>query len=75
MKLPEQRVVAGLSCEDVLERLSDYVDGSLSAEAHAQVEGHLAGCDVCERFGGQFVDILAEFRRALSDETPANEVP
>ncbi len=49
-----ERVVGGLSCGQVLERLSDYLDDELSADARAAVEEHLRGCDGCARFGGEF---------------------
>ena len=49
-----QRLVAGVWCGDVLERLPDYVDGALDPAEVARVEAHLAGCDWCERFGGAY---------------------
>lgn len=49
-----EREVAGLRCGDVLAELSDFLDGELTAPRQAQVEAHLRGCDVCERFGGVF---------------------
>ena len=63
--MPEPRLVAGLLCTDVLARLSDFVDGELSAEEVEQVLAHLRGCDWCERFGGQFVEVLAGLRETL----------
>jgi anti-sigma factor RsiW len=52
--LPTPRVVAGLSCLDVLAHLSDWVDGELDAPTVTAIQAHLAGCDVCTRFGGAF---------------------
>jgi anti-sigma factor (TIGR02949 family) len=54
MTIEHEQVIAGLSCSDVLARLSDYVDGELAAGDRARVEVHLAGCDGCARFGGEF---------------------
>jgi anti-sigma factor RsiW len=36
-----------LNCRHVWDRISDYIDGSLSPEARADVERHLAGCEIC----------------------------
>lgn len=49
-----ERYVAGLRCGEVLAEMSDFLDGELVAARRAQVEAHLRGCDVCERFGGAF---------------------
>lgn len=46
-----QRVVGGLRCIDVLERLPDYLDGSLGESERERVEAHVAGCANCARFG------------------------
>jgi hypothetical protein len=47
------RVVAGIRCIEVLELLSDYLDGDVSQESKERIEAHLRGCDQCERFGGR----------------------
>jgi anti-sigma factor RsiW len=65
-----QRVVAGLRCIDVLDRLSDYLDGDLSQGEREQVEAHLRGCDQCERFGGQMASIVRSLRRTLREPDP-----
>ncbi len=63
------RMVAGLRCREVLELLSDYVDGELSPETVARVRAHLAECDHCERFGGTFGALVARLREgAVADE-------
>jgi anti-sigma factor (TIGR02949 family) len=35
------------SCRDLLDGLSDYLDGEASGELCAEIERHLAGCDNC----------------------------
>lgn len=70
-----ERTVAGLSCRDVLARLSDYLDGDLPAAQRAQVEAHLAGCDWCERFGGRMGRVVEGLRGALgAPEGPDDRV-
>ncbi len=69
-----ERNVAGMTCREVLGRLSDYLDGELSAEETARVEAHVQGCDWCERFGGRFGAVVATVKRRLGepDQVPAD---
>ena len=55
----------GLSCEQVKERLSEYLDGELPAADRAAVEEHLRGCDACARFGGEFRATVRALREHL----------
>lgn len=66
--------VGGLWCFDVLERLSDYVDGELPAVDRAQVEQHLKGCDECTKFGGEFGAVVRGLQAKLGakDDAPAD---
>jgi len=57
-----ERSIGGLVCSEVLERLSDYLDGRLSEPDRAKIELHLEGCDACERFGGTFGKAIASLR-------------
>lgn len=34
-------------CRDLLESLSDYIDGDLGLELCAEIERHMAGCENC----------------------------
>lgn len=60
-----ERVVGGLSCGQVLEQLSEYLDDELGAERRAAVEEHLRGCDGCARFGGEFRATVGALREHL----------
>lgn len=61
-----ERHVAGLWCHEVLARLYDYVDGELTPSQRSQVEEHLAGCSVCESFGGRAGALVHAIRTRLS---------
>jgi anti-sigma factor RsiW len=70
MSLDRERVVAGISCGEVLDGLSAYVDGELPAERRERVEEHLRGCDVCARFGGEFKATIRALRAHLLRPAP-----
>jgi len=63
--IPDEKVVAGLSCSSVLAVLSDYLDGDLAPGERLQVEEHLRGCDGCARFGGEFKTVVHALRADL----------
>jgi len=70
--MAHDREVAGIRCAEVLERLSDYVDGELAAAERARVDAHLAGCDWCERFGQAFGATVGRIRAdQATDSVPA----
>jgi anti-sigma factor RsiW len=56
---------AGMTCEEVLALLSDYLDGELDAKGLATVEAHLHACDGCTRFGGQLRATVTALREHL----------
>jgi anti-sigma factor RsiW len=56
----------------VLTLLSDYVDGELPQAQRDAIDAHLAGCDHCERFGGEFAGVVAAVRRRLGVPPPAD---
>lgn len=39
-----------LVCRDVVELVSDYLEGALDDRDHARFEAHLAGCDGCSAY-------------------------
>lgn len=68
--LAEEREVGGLRCSEVLERLSEYLDGELSPDVVARIHEHLRGCDACERFGTRFSGVVRALRQALAEPDP-----
>ena len=62
-----ERLVAGITCREVLAEVSSFLDGELSAARVAQIRAHLAGCRECERFGGAVGALVSMMRRALAE--------
>ena len=42
-----------LSCQELVELVTDYLEGALSPDDHRTVEEHLAGCDGCTTYVDQ----------------------
>ncbi len=70
MSPPAERLVAGMTCGQVLAVLSDFLDGDLTAAARENVLRHLRGCDWCEQFGGRFREVVESLRRELQEPKP-----
>jgi anti-sigma factor RsiW len=37
-----------LNCQDVIQELSNFIDGELDAASKQDIEGHLKGCGECQ---------------------------
>ena len=66
--------VEAFSCRELVELVTDYLEGALSAADVRRFDEHIAGCDGCTEY-------LAQFRRTIEltgmlapdDLTPAAE--
>jgi anti-sigma factor RsiW len=68
-----ERHAGGLWCHEVLDLLSDYLEGELGPETSASIEAHIQGCDLCERFGGRYKDTVSAIRQALRADDAFDE--
>lgn len=68
--LSHERIVGGLSCSEVLADLSRLLDGELPEAEASRLRGHVAGCDVCERFGTRFAGVVRGLREGLREPDP-----
>jgi len=66
--MAHDREVGGIRCSEVLDHLSEYLDDEADEALRGRVEAHLRGCDWCERFGGQFGEVVGQVRKSLGDE-------
>jgi len=65
-----EREVAGIRCSEVLEELSDFLDGELAAKRREQIVAHLEGCTWCAQLGGEVGATVRALRSRLG-EAPA----
>jgi anti-sigma factor RsiW len=42
--------VREISCQELVELVTDYVEGALSPEERARFDAHVADCDGCRRY-------------------------
>ena len=45
-----RRRAPGLACIELVELITDYLEGNLSDADRRRVEAHLAGCDACTSY-------------------------
>jgi anti-sigma factor RsiW len=62
----------GLVCQEVVELVTDYLEGALSPAEHSRFEEHLSGCPHCTEYLAQMREtIRLAGRLAPEDLTPA----
>ena len=59
-----------LDCNEVVELVTDYLDGSLDAEALAAFEAHLAECDGCDTYLDQIRQTIAVAGSVTAETLP-----
>ena len=61
---------ADLTCQELVELITEYWEGALPAEARRRFEAHLQGCEGCQAYVDQLRTTLA-----LTGELRAEAVP
>jgi predicted anti-sigma-YlaC factor YlaD len=59
-----------MSCRELVELVTDYLDGALAAGDVARLEDHLDGCDGCRAYLEQMRDTIAALGH-LPPESPS----
>ena len=59
-----------LTCREVVELLSDYLEGELPAAERARVEAHLATCPECLAYLAQLRTTIGALGRLREDDVP-----
>jgi anti-sigma factor RsiW len=58
----------GLACREVVELLSDYLEGTLPPRTRRRVERHLAACDGCHDYLEQLRETVHTVGRLSEDD-------
>jgi anti-sigma factor RsiW len=66
------RPTRGLVCREVVELLTEYLDGALSSRDRRRVDRHLRGCPNCTRYLEQLRAAIATMH-ALPEETLSDD--
>lgn len=59
-----------ITCVSGVELLMEYLDGVLSADAHAAIDDHVAGCPRCVAFVASYCDTPRILREATGVTLP-----
>ena len=49
----------GLNCQELVELVTDYLEGALSNRDRARFEAHIASCENCREYVAQFEQTIA----------------
>ena len=59
-----------LGCPELVELVTDYFEGALSARDERRVDAHLAACDGCEIYVEQLRAVHAQLGRLTPQDLP-----
>jgi predicted anti-sigma-YlaC factor YlaD len=59
-----------LTCHEVIDLLSDYIEGALSTDDRRRVDEHLAECDGCETYLDQMRESIRLIGMVPEDQVP-----
>ena len=60
----------GLTCREVVELVTEYLDGAMDPRRRARFEEHLAGCDACTAYMEQFRTTVSVVGRLDTGDVP-----
>lgn len=56
-----------LNCNELVELVTDYLDGTLDLETRARFDEHLMGCEGCDNYLQQFRTTVATLGKVPED--------
>ena len=59
-----------MNCRQVVELMTDYLEGALSAVERARFEDHIAGCDGCRAYLAQLTTTRKVLRKLADEPIP-----
>jgi len=63
----------GLTCHEVVELVTDYLEGALPPVERVRVEQHLSVCDGCTRYLEQMRETIRLTGRLTEEQIPAQQ--
>jgi len=60
----------GLTCHEVVELVTHYLEGALPPEVRGRVEDHLSGCDGCTSYLEQMRETIRLTGRLTQEQIP-----
>jgi anti-sigma factor RsiW len=66
-----RKAAGALACQELVEIITDYLEGSLSAEDRARFEAHLAACGGCTAYLDQMRQTISVVGRLREEDIPA----
>lgn len=60
-----------LTCQELVERVTDYLENKLSGEERARVDSHLALCDGCDTYVEQMRETIRALGTLKQEDVPA----
>ena len=61
-----------MTCRQVVELMTDYLEGALSETDRARFEEHIAGCDGCRAYLAQLSTTRKVLRKLADEPIPAD---
>jgi anti-sigma factor RsiW len=59
-----------LACNELVERVTDYLDEALPASERSRIDRHIATCDGCTRYIEQIRQTIAAAGKLTPDDVP-----
>jgi predicted anti-sigma-YlaC factor YlaD len=63
----------GLTCREVVELVTDYLEGVLPEETGRRIEEHLSVCDGCTRYLGQMRETIRLTGMLTEEQIPEEQ--
>ena len=63
----------GLTCKEVVEIVSDYLEGALSPEDRSRFDQHLAACDGCTHYVEQMRETIRLTGMLTEEQVPVDQ--
>ena len=60
-----------LSCRELVELVTDYLEGALSRRDRKRFDSHIGGCDGCRAYLAQMRATIQATRRLTEEQLPA----